>query len=127
MLTLCCNMCGWFSVIGSGLYIVLGIMITNRNKAVVEHKFKLPSFTNEGSPFASYDKVIAETQTNMFVMAIVLATLALACLITGLCLGKKEIENEERARKIAAKKYSMMFREEEQVISYSGLEVELAI
>ena len=53
MLTLCCNMCGWFSVIGSGLYIVLGIMITNRNKAVVEHKFKLPSFT-EGA-FKSYD------------------------------------------------------------------------
>ena len=92
MLTLCCNMCGWFSVIGSGLYIILGIMITNRNKAVVEHKFKLPSFT-EGT-YSSYDDTIAKTQTNMFMMAIVLATLALACLISGLCLGKKELQNE---------------------------------
>ena len=110
MWTLCCNMCGWFSVIGSGLYIILGCMITNRNKAVVEHKFKLPSFT-EGK-YSEYDGVIAETQKNMFVMAIVLATLALFCLLTGLCLGKKEIENEKRERLLAAKRYSMMFREE---------------
>ena len=125
MLTLCCNMCGWFSVIGSALYIILGIMVANRNKAVVEHKFKLPSFT-EGK-FADYDNTITKTQTNMFLMAIVLASLALACLLTGLCLGKKEAENEVRERQIAAKKYSMMFREEAQMVSYSGLEVELAI
>ena len=63
----------------------------------------------------------------MFVMAIVLASLAMFCLLTGLCLGKKEIENEKKERLISAKRYNMMFREEAQVVSYSGLEVELAI
>ena len=63
----------------------------------------------------------------MFVMAIVLASLAMFCLLTGLCLGKKEVENEKKERLISAKRYNMMFREEAQVVSYSGLEVELAI
>ena len=107
---LCCNLCGWFSVIGSGLYVILGTMVANRNKAVMEHKFKLPAFT-EGE-YSKYDETIAKTQTNMFIMAIVLASLGVACLMTGVCLAKKEAANEQNERDQAAKQYAEIFREE---------------
>ena len=37
----CCTLCAWFSVIGSGIFLVLSIMLFRRNKPVIEHKFHL--------------------------------------------------------------------------------------
>ena len=46
----------------------------------------------------------------MFVMAIVLASLGVSCLMTGVCLAKKELANEQKERDLAEKTYAEIFR-----------------
>ena len=49
----------------------------------------------------------------MFVMAIVLASLGIACLMTGVCIAKKEHAKEEREKIEAVKRYAEIFVEDQ--------------
>ena len=59
-------------------------------------------------------------------MAIVLASLGVACLLTGVCLAKKELANEQKERDQVAKQYAEIFRADQpKSSSNTGSEVEL--
>ena len=38
--SMCCGLCGWFSMIGVGFYAIIAVMLARRNKPLIEHKFK---------------------------------------------------------------------------------------
>ena len=87
----CCNLCAWFSVIGSATFAILAVMLTRHNDAVIEHKFNLALTDTEG---------ITAAHGQMVVMSIVMVVAAALCFLSSFMYAKAEFNEEMRERKL---------------------------
>mmetsp|Transcript_6062 Transcript_6062/g.9768 ORF Transcript_6062/g.9768 Transcript_6062/m.9768 type:complete len:128 (-) Transcript_6062:37-420(-) len=101
---MCCGLCAWFSVIGSVMFITMSYMLLNKNRPLIEHKFKMPFYNNDPEIDAQAHK--------MMVMSIIMIVAALGCFVGQCSYARKEVVEEEERKERQHREYNVIFKNE---------------
>ena len=96
----CCNLCAWFSTIGAVCFIIFAYMISNKNAAVIEHKFHISLEDTAGLNAAHHQ---------MIVMTIVMIAMSALCFIGSFASDKQDREQAIMDKINAEQAYSCIF------------------
>ena len=77
----CCNLCAWFSTIGAVCFSLFAYMVSNRNAAVIEHKFHIS---------LEDDAALTAAHHQMIVMSIVMVVMSALCFVSSFVSGKQD-------------------------------------
>ena len=96
----CCNLCAWFSTIGAVCFAIFAYMISNRNAAVIEHKFHI-SLEDEPALTAAHHQMI--------VMSVVMIGMSALCFVGSFASGKQDSDRERLDKINAEQSYLCIF------------------